>query len=334
MSELRLNPVTREWVIIAKERARRPHEFTKSYTPVTGSLPAYLKGCPFCPGNEEMTPPEKFRIEKDGRWTLRVVPNKYAALSTEGEKIRKRDGVKHTISGVGRCEVIIESPLHNTSPAHLPLEQVEEIIKVYRERFLDAYKDPRVEHVIIFRNHGEGAGTSLMHPHSQLIATPVVPVQFRDRVNASMHYFDDTGNCLLCDIIETELKDRVRVIFETKCFVTFIPHAALSPFHTWIFPRRHCASFAGITEEEIGELAMHLKNILARLYKGLNDPDYNYVIRSSRPMDMENEYCHWYVSLVPRLTRTAGFELGTGMYINISVPEESAEFLKTVEVTL
>ena len=332
MSELRLNPVTREWVIIAKERAHRPDEFKSGNNPGIAPLPEHVKSCPFCPGNEELTPPEKFRIERAGKWLLRVVPNKYAALSSEGEKIRRREGVKHTISGVGRCEVIIESPLHNTSPAKLPVEQVEELITVYKERFLEAYKDPRVEHVIIFRNHGESAGTSLVHPHSQLIATPVVPVQFRDRVNACMHYFDDTGNCLLCDIVETELKDRVRVIFETKCFITFIPHAALSPFHTWIFPRRHCASFAGITDEEVGELALHLKTILSKLYKGLEDPDYNYVIRSSRPSDADNEYCHWYVSLVPRLTRTAGFELGTGMYINTTVPEECAEFMRHVEV--
>lgn len=327
MPELRLNLVTREWVIIATERAKRPEDFEREKSPRT--LPSHLTTCPFCPGNEAKTPQERIRLDGSDGWKIRVVDNKFPALSNVGEKKRTREDNRRLVTGVGVHDVIIESPLHNTSPALMDLEDVGDMINIYRNRFLDAYNDPRVEHVIIFRNHGERAGTSLEHPHSQLIATPVVPVQFRDRIEAALHYFDDTGSCLMCDLAKSELKEGTRVVNDTEHFVTFVPYAALSPFHTWIFPKRHSASFSGITEEEIKDFAFHLKTLLAKFYHGVGDPDYNYVIRSSRPRDAENEYCHWYLSVVPRLTMTAGFELGSGMYINVCLPEECAEFLKS-----
>lgn len=330
MTELRLNLVTREWVIIAQNRARRPEDFKGILS--RKSLPEYLKGCPFCPGNEEKTPRECLRVDGKDGWKIRVVPNKFAVLSETGEKKRVAENLKRAVSGVGRHEVIIETPLHNANPALLTTDHVEELIHIYRNRFISAYLDPRVEHVIIFKNHGEMAGTSLEHPHSQLIGTPVVPVQFRDRSEAATHYFDDTGVCLICDIAKNELKDGSRVIIDSDHFVTFIPYAALSPFHIWIFPKRHTASFSNITDMETRELAKHLKTILEKLYYGLDNPDYNYIILSSKPTESRNEYFHWYVSIVPRLTKTAGFEMGSGMYINTMVPEESAEFLRGVKI--
>ncbi|MBI5561096.1 MAG: DUF4931 domain-containing protein, partial [Deltaproteobacteria bacterium] len=232
MSELRLNVITREWVIIAKERAKRPRDFKG--IPLRKPLPEYIKGCPFCPGNEDKTPEESFRLEGKEGWKIRVVPNKFEVLSSGGEKKWLIDGVKRTVAGVGKHEVIIESPRHNMSPALFSLEHTRDIIRIYRERFINAHSDPRVEHAIIFKNYGEGAGTSLEHPHSQLIATPVVPLQFRDRIQAALHYFDDTGSCLVCDVLKMELKDSVRVVTDSEHFATFIPYAALSPFHTWI----------------------------------------------------------------------------------------------------
>ena len=330
MSELRLNVITREWVIIAKERAKRPHDF-KGIS-LGKSLPEYLKGCPFCPGNEDKTPPESFSLGGENGWRIRVVPNKFAVLSGTGEKKRLIDGIKRTVAGTGRHEVIIESPRHNMALALLSSGHVEDIIRIYRERFIDAHCDPRVEHVIIFKNCGEGAGTSLEHPHSQLIATPVVPQQFRERIQAALHYFDDTGSCLICDVLRMELKEGRRIVLDSEHFTTFIPYAALSPFHTWIFPKRHFASFSDINEHEAGDLAAHLKTTLMKFYHGLDNPDYNYVIRSSRPQDSGNEYCHWYVAVVPRITTAAGFELGSGMFINTSLPEENADFLRSVNV--
>lgn len=328
MSELRLNLITREWVVIASERAKRPGEFTNSRVE-RPTPPAYLHSCPFCAGNEYKTSEERFRLSDGDGWRVRVVANRYPAVSTTGEKTRHMDALMRSVSGVGIHEVIIEHPVHNVPTALFELKHLEDIIRVYKERFIAANLDPRVEHVIIFKNHGEGAGTAVDHAHSQLIATPVVPYQFRDRVRAAMHFFDDTGECLHCAMIKRERSDGVRIVTETEHFLTFVPYAALSPFHTWIFPKRHTASFSDITEPEITGLAWHLKQLLAKFYVGLENPDFNYVIRSSRPQDSHNEYCHWHLSVVPRLSKAAGFELGSGMYINTVLPEESAAFLRT-----
>ncbi|HLC17747.1 MAG TPA: galactose-1-phosphate uridylyltransferase [Thermodesulfobacteriota bacterium] len=331
MPELRLNLLTREWVVISTERTKEPSEFKRLESKIP--RPPYLKTCPFCPGNEHRTPEELLRVSEDDGWKIRVVANKYPALSRAGERRRMIDGARRLVTGVGLHEVIIESPLHNTSPAFLDVKYVEDIIRIYRDRLVEAYNDERVEHVIIFKNHGLASGTSIEHPHSQLVATPIVPVRFRDRVLAAMHYFDDTGECLTCDMLRMEREDGRRVIIDSSHFLTFIPYAALSPFHTWIFPKRHSASFSGITEEEIREIAVSLKTLLTKLFWGLDDPDYNLVISSSRPQDMGNEYSHWYLTIIPRISQTAGFELGSGMFINPSLPEKSAEFLKSVHAS-
>ncbi len=328
MPELRLNLVTREWVIIATERAKRPEDFKKAV--VKKELPLYSETCPFCPGNESKTPDEIYRIQGKDGWDIRVVPNKFAALSRKGERIRKTAGLKRLVAGVGTHEVLIETPFHNTTIALLPLEQVEKVIWTYKQRFLDIYDDPRIEHVIIFKNHGEGAGTSLEHPHSQIIGTPVTPIQIRDRIEEMVKHFDNTGECLICKMLEEEVEDRVRIVLETEHFVTFIPYAALSAFHTWIFPKKHTNSFGIITDEEMKDLAVNLKTTLAKFYYGLDNPDFNFAIRSNSPKEPETEYYHWYLSIVPRLSMAAGFELGSGMYINATLPEDSAKFLREI----
>jgi UDPglucose--hexose-1-phosphate uridylyltransferase len=285
---------------------------------------------PFCPATSTR-PPELFRIPDGENWKIRVVSNKFSALSPDGAKTRDEDGgLARTVSGVGFHEVIIETPAHDLTTGLLDAAQIEDLIRTYKARFTQAHSDARIEHAIIFKNHGEGAGTSLEHSHSQMIATPVVPVQFRDRVQAALHYFDNTGECIVCAVSRKE--DGTRIILDTEHFVTLIPYAALSPFHTWLFPKRHSASFASINEEEIKDLAIHLKTILSKFHYGLDDPDYNYVIRSSRPRDIGNEYCHWYIGIIPKLTQAAGFELGSGMFINSSLPEKNAEFLRAVKV--
>lgn len=330
MPELRLNLITREWVIIAKERAKRPEDFRAKSE--RRALPQFSETCPFCPGNEGRTPPETYSLLDENGWSVRVTPNKFAALSYKGERRRENGGIKRTLSGVGIHEVIVETPSHNMTTALLPLSQVENILRVYRERFVEAYKDPRVEHVIIFKNQGERAGTSLEHPHSQLVGTPVTPIQVRMRVDEAIRFFDDTGDCLMCKTLKDELQEGTRIIMETEHFVAFIPYAALSPFHTWIFPRRHNPSFAGITDEEINDLARIMKTTLGKVYYGLDNPDFNYTIRSMRPISGNIEFFHWYLSIVPRVYQTSGFEMGSGMYINMALPEASAEFLRSIDV--
>jgi len=331
MAELRQNVLTREWVIISPERAKRPDEFArrKDAEPV---LPKYAPECPFCVGNEHLTVEELFRIPKHNDWKIRVISNKYPALSNRGERIRRIDGIYRSMSAVGSHEVIIEHPLHNMTIALMGREEVADLLRAYRMRYSAIRRDSRVEAIILFKNHGEAAGTSISHPHSQLVATPIVPNQTRTRIEEAIRYFDDTGQCVCCRTVRDELLAKKRLIFQSKNFVAFIPYAALSPFHIWIFPLRHASSFEEINDVEIKDLAKCLKTVLAKLYYGLNDQDFNYSIRSIPTRDLHAEYFHWYFTIVPRVSKTAGFEIGSGMYVNTALPEESARFLRKVKV--
>jgi UDPglucose--hexose-1-phosphate uridylyltransferase len=331
MPELRQNIITREWVIIAKERAKRPDEFVRPPRPA-GTLPRYDPDCPFCVGNEHLTVRETYRVSGEKGWKVRVVMNKYPALSPEGDRVRHMEGIHRSMSGVGINEVIIEHPRHDLSPALYSVEEMTDVVGTYLHRYRELKKDPRVEAIIVFKNHGESAGTSLVHPHAQVAAMPIVPSQIRNRMDEAIRYFDETGECVFCTTLRHEMQERQRIVAESPHFVAFMPYAALSPFHLWIFPRRHASSFDEIFDHEVTDLASILRTILAKLYHGLNDPDYNYSIRSGLARDGQREYFHWYVAIIPRLAKTAGFEIGSGMYINTSVPEESAQFLRDVRI--
>jgi UDPglucose--hexose-1-phosphate uridylyltransferase len=331
LTELRQNIITRDWVIIATERARRPDEFIQPDN-FRAPLPEYRHNCPFCWGNEELTGTESLRLCDERGWRVRSVFNKFPALSAEGDRIRTINGLHRSMSGVGFHEVIIEHPRHDLTTALMEVADIANILKVYRQRYVEIRHDPRIESIIIFKNHGFSAGTSLEHPHSQLAATPIVPSQLRIRTQEAIRFFDDTGECIFCRALADELADEQRIIAASDHFVAFIPYAALSPFHTWIFPRRHASSFDEITEVEIIDLAATLKTVLGKLYYGLNNPDYNYTLRSIPTADERAAYFHWYIAIVPRTSVAAGFELGSGMYINTAVPEESARFLRSVDL--
>ena len=331
MPELRQNIITREWVIIATERARRPDEFIRPKKAVD-HIPAFEPGCAFCPGNESMSAVETYRVADRDGWQVRVVENKFPALSREGDRVRRIDGVYRSMSGVGFHEVVVEHRRHDLSPALYSVEDLSRILVAYKERYRQIRKDTRVEAIIIFKNHGESAGTSLAHPHSQIAATPIVPTQVRHRLDEAIRFFDETGECVFCTTLRREVADRIRIVASTDSFVAFIPFAALSPFHLWIFPVRHCSSFDEIEEYEITDLAVALRTVIGKLYYGLNDPDYNFSIRSIPAHEGEREYFHWYLTIIPRIVRTAGFEIGSGMYINTSLPEESARFLRGVRI--
>jgi UDPglucose--hexose-1-phosphate uridylyltransferase len=331
MSEIRQNVITRDWVIIASERARRPNDFVRS-SRAEISLPPHDPNCPFCPGNEQAAKDECFRLEDTTGWRVRAVANKFPALRPIGKRVRRVEGLRRSMAGVGVHEVIIEHPQHNLTTALLGVEDVADILRVYQQRYLAVKKDPRIEAIVVFKNHGERAGTSLHHAHSQLAATPVVPNQVRNRAEEAIRFYDDMGECIFCKTLTDELAAQERIIIASQHFVAFIPYAALSPFHTWIFPRRHASSFEETTSGEIADLGDVLRLLLAKLYCGLGDPDYNYVIRSSPTYDGHTSYFHWYLSIIPRISRTAGFELGSGMFINPTLPEASAKYLREVDV--
>ena len=332
MPELRQNFFTKEWVIIATERARRPEELATRRP--AQATPSFLETCPFCPGNEDKTPPEVMRYPqtKDEPWFVRVIPNKFAALSSQARLTRNLQHLRRSIDGFGFHEVIVDSPDHSACMAQLPEAQMERVVAVFRDRYNALCADPRINHVTIFKNHGADAGASLAHPHCQIIATPVIPSQVRHRLHEALRHYDDAGECMFCHMVEREIDDQTRIVIRSEMFVAMEVFASATPFATHVFPLRHMASFGEITSVEISDLARVLRMLLAKLYVGLENPDLNFTVRSA-PSDYAGaRHFHWYVSVIPRLTRVAGFELGSGMFINTVLPEAAAEFLRKVTV--
>ncbi len=329
MPELRQNIATGEWVILATERAKRPEDFEKKEE--KKEIPEFKEKCHFCPSNEHLTPPPIFQIPEKGSWDLRVVPNKFSALVPDISYERFHHDTFRKATGFGFHYVIIETKAHNKFLPFLSLKEVENVVEAYHRSFVEIASHPNIEFVIPFKNHGEGAGTSLEHPHSQIIGLPVFPEQVRGRMEEAIRFYDREGKCVFCHMIEMERKEEVRIVYENDSFIGFIPFAAFSPFHFWLFPKKHEAVFSEIKEKEKGDLALALKTVLGKLSLGLKDPDYNLVIRSGPVEAPRIKYFHWYISIVPRLGKAAGFELGSGMYINTGLPEESAKFLRNVK---
>ncbi len=331
MPELRQNFFTKEWVIIATERAKRPEELATHRAAQT--QPSFVESCPFCPGNESKTPPEVMRTPYGGEpWTVRVIPNKFAALSSDVQPVRSLQHLRRRVDGFGFHEVIVDSPDHAGFFPFLPDEHIASVLRVYRERYNALSRDRRVAHITIFKNHGLDAGASLQHPHSQLIATPVIPSQVRHRLYEALRHYDDVGECMFCHMVEREIGDETRIVCKSENFVAMEVFASPTPFATHIFPLRHMASFGDISDLEINDLARVLRTLLAKIYVGLENPDLNFTVRSGPAEYAGARHFHWYMSVIPRLTRVAGFELGSGMFINTVLPEAAAEFLRKVSV--
>lgn len=328
MPELRQNIATKEWTIFSTSRKKRPHDF-HSASNLT-EQPLQQDDCPFCPGNEHLTPEEKlsFISEDTKKWELRVVANKYPALTMDGSYTRKKHSdFYREMDAIGVHEVVIETPLHNTTIGLMQTEQVRKVLEAYQKRYI-ALCNENHRFVTIFRNYGEPAGTSLQHPHSQIIATPIVPNTIRYPIEEAMRYYDDNGACVYCDMINQELFTQERIVFQGKKFLVFEPFAARMPFETWILPVTHSASYGLAKPQELDELADLLNRFLRLLYDKLNNPAYNYIIQSIPCNSERNQFYHWSLVILPRLTRFAGFELGSGMHINFMYPEECAAILR------
>jgi UDPglucose--hexose-1-phosphate uridylyltransferase len=340
MPELRYDPIQKRWVIIASEQGRRPDDFPIKNEPPREGF------CLFCEGNEGKTPPEIAAVRAKGSgpnqpgWQIRVVPNKFPALRIEGNMDRKGIGVYDLMNGVGAHEVIIETPQHNLNLADARVEHIEQVIRMYRQRLVDLLRDRRFKYILIFRNYGAAAGASLSHPHTQIIATPVTPlILVRELTSAKQHYMQKE-RCLFCDVIQQEIESGERIVVATEEFVALTPFASRFPFEIFIAPRSHHHSFAEISDHMIRRLAAVLKEVLLRSKKCLNDPPYNFLIHTipnvkARPRrrdywdTIELDF-HWHIEFMPRLTRIAGFEWGTGFYINPTAPEEAAKYLRDV----
>jgi UDPglucose--hexose-1-phosphate uridylyltransferase len=330
MPELRKDPIHGMWVIISTERSRRPSDFTPEDRRPIGGF------CPLCEGNEDRTPPEIIAFRDNGTppnspgWTLRVVPNKFPALRIEGELAREGDGVYDKMNGIGAHEVVIETPQHSETLATLPLKAVENVLWAYRERMIDLRRDQRLRYVLVFKNHGLAAGASLEHPHSQIIALPIIPKRVSEEIEGAKNYFRYKDRCVFCDIIRQELQQGRRVINENKSFVSIAPFASRSPFETWILPKTHHPSFEHMESFQYEQAAQILSDTLQRMNQVLDNPPYNYVIHTSSFPEIDNEYYHWHFEIMPKLTKVAGFEWGTGFYINPTPPEEAAEYMREV----
>lgn len=331
MPELRKDPIIGRWVIVASERAQRPDDF--KIPPVVA---VKRENCPFCEGKETQTPPEIMALRKPESkpnspgWQIRVVPNKFPALSIGDNLDKKGIGIYDRMNGIGAHEVIIESPEHMVSMAPLTEEAIRNILLVYRERLNNLKNNPYFIYGLIFKNVGETAGASLEHTHSQLIATPIVPIRINQEITGSKNFFDYRGRCIFCDIIAQELEDKERLVSDDEHFIALNPFASRFPFETWILPKQHLTHFENIPQSLIPPLARILKDTFIRLEKVLNHPPYNMLIHTT-PFNMfEAEYYHWHIEIIPRITRMAGFEWGTGFYINPVPPENATTYLREI----
>lgn len=326
-SHIRLNQATHEWVIYAPSRRKRPQDLQTAAVEI--SEPTDRDRCPFCRSIVDPEEPILFEIPSfNGTgWQTRVLRNKYPALSANVSPKRAFSGTHLQIPGYGHHEVVIENPDHHQTLATMTVEEVSAIIESYRQRYLDLMKIPENLFVIIFRNHGKAAGASQRHPHSQIIATPMVPRHYRWREDEAQRYFDEWGRCAYCDMLEFEMDDRQRIVEENVEFLAFVPYAAEVPFEILILPKTHNADFGAITPDQMIAFASILQAVLAKLYTKLGNPDYNYAILTAARYRINQPQLHWYCQIRPRLTTAAGFEMGSGISINPSLPELDAAFL-------
>lgn len=340
MSDLRHDPIQKRWVIIAPERGQRPMEFI-SPAPVKQEV-----FCPFCPLHEATTPPEIWALREGSwpntpGWSVRVVPNKFPALRIEGELDRTGVGIYDRMAGIGAHEVIIEGPDHRRGFADHPVEHIERILRTYQARVRDLSGDPRFRYILLFKNHGAAAGASIEHPHSQLIATPVTPRTVAIELESMREHYAAKERCLVCDILREELERGERVVAAEGDFVTLAPYASRFPFELFITPRRHAHDFLACEGPALRALAQTLKDAITRLRAALNDPPYNFVFHIAPSVTLQPQRpgywqtlpwdFHWHIEIIPRLTRMAGFEWGTGFYINPTSPEDAAKRLREVK---
>jgi UDPglucose--hexose-1-phosphate uridylyltransferase len=341
LSEFRWEPLKATWVITANHHAREPRDFFLDRQQIQTSA------CPFCPGHEGKTPAEVFALRNPGLpangpgWQVRVVPNKFPLLRIEGELARRTEGLYETMPGIGAHEVVVETPDHERAMADLSVAEIALVLQAYRARLLDLRRDQRFRYLQVFKNHGFEAGAPLPHAHSQIMAVPITPPTTKTELNVCRSHFRSHERCLICDLAEQELADGRRVVLDDGRFLVLAPYASSSPFELRLLPRQHAHDFALQDDAELEACAAALRNILRRLRNLLRDPPFNLILHTAPPMQprlgrpdywvsLPFDY-HWHIELVPRLSRIAGFEWGSGFFINLMPPEDATRFLRGVD---
>ncbi len=328
MSDLRRDPIVGRWVIVNSNNPLRPENYEKEEH-------AWRSGeCPFCYGNEAMTPPE-IEVIRDPKtaantpgWKIRDVANKFPALRIEGDIDRRGLGIYDLSNGIGAHEVVIESPYHHKDICDLENKEIEMIVSMWCRRAVDLTKDRRFKYIMLFKNYGPSAGASLEHPHTQIIALPMVPKNVQEELTGAQEYFEYRERCIFCDMLRQEAEEKDRVVLEDRYFMVFCPFASRFPFETWIVPKNHNARFCQLNREEVPSLASMLKELVARVKRVLPSPAYNFIVHSS-PINGETiDSYHWHIEFMPKLTRVAGFEWGSGFYLVPTPPELAARYLR------
>lgn len=328
MYELRKDPLLGRWVAIAKE-SRSPDEYD-----IPGGNDKETS-CVLCPGREAETPPEITAVREGGKWLARVIPNFNPVFQIEGELGRKGVGMYDKMNNVGANELIIESPEHDKQPEDIGVEHMLKVIKLYRERVADLEKDPRLRYILIYKNSGKAAGATYTHPHSELVATPVIPKRIKEELDGAKQYYNYKERCIFCDIVREELRFGERVIFETGDFISFSLFAPKFPFEFWILPKRHGCAFQDISTTEMEDLSLMFYTMLKKLRKLLKEPPYNFFIHTApNRVPRRNHWhtlgddFHWHIEVIPRLLRRSGFEWGSGFYILPTSPEDATKYLR------
>ena len=332
MPELRKDPITGRWVVISIDRQKRSNDFIMQRGTVIGR-----EHCPFCPGHESMTPPEVLAYRPNGGpngpgWDLRVVPNRFPALRVEGTLDRQGEGMFDRMSGIGAHEVVIETTDHDKTFATMSEQEIVRVLWAFRDRVHDLKNDIRFRYILLFKNHGAGAGATLEHGHSQLIALPIVPNFVREELDGAKRHYADKERCVFCDIVHQEMTAGRRIVDANADVVAMAPYASRVPFETWLLPRIHASRYEDAPRHVVESLAAILKSLVSRLDRTLEKPPYNLIIHSAPLREDAGPFFHWHVEVMPRISRVAGFEWGSGFYINPTSPEEATDVLRRIRL--
>jgi UDPglucose--hexose-1-phosphate uridylyltransferase len=325
MTELRKEPITRMWVVITTDHPKGPPDYL-SFKPLY-RLQESEGPCPFCPGNERLTPTGTFSVNREqGEWSVRVIPNKFPFFHIEGDFDRRPEGMYDLMEAIGAHEIVIEAPDHSQTLAGLETHQIEKILLAYRERLLDLERDHRFQQFLIIKNY---PGVFNRHPHSHLMALPVIPKRIDEEIWGTLDYFKRKERCIYCDIIKEEISLGKRVVLETSHFLVFSPFASRFPFETWIIPKVHASDFHTIDQEGMTDLSRAIQSLFRRFDRLLSDPPYSLVFHTSPVQErLHRPEYHWHIETRLRIGLREGFEWGTGFFVNPTPPEQAANLLR------